>query len=112
MKFSIMFEDEVVIDVCIEDEKLIYVKKYIQHPGKQPFYGGEITIDRIYDFIKSRCFSFERPDKREILTYLGLNEYNPIEIVKRTHGHFWDDAIWIRFEDESLTWNEVKHGTC
>lgn len=62
----------------------------------------------ILDFLKSRCFEETRPDKREILEMLGLSEYNPLEITKKTHGRLYHyDTMWIRWEGETLTWEDV-----
>ena len=48
-----------------------------------------------------------RADIGEKLTNLGLKEYNPYEIVKRTHGVSYNDFIWFRFPGEKLTSKDV-----
>lgn len=35
-----------------------------------------------------------RPDIMEILKNIGLSEYNPYEIVKRTHGVSYKTAVY------------------
>ena len=44
----------------------------------------------------------------EILFNLGLNEYNMLDILKKTHGVNFDDFWWIKFENEDLNWKDVK----
>lgn len=51
---------------------------------------------------KGRCFEEGRPDKKEILESMGLNQYSPFDIVKFTHGHTDRDDCWIRFQGENL----------
>ena len=38
----------------------------------------------------------------------SVSEYNPWEIVKKTHGVMFEDFIWVRFEGEALVWEDVK----
>ncbi len=40
----------------------------------------------------------------------AFESYNPWEIVRKTHGFLWDDYMWIRFEGETLTWEDVNLG--
>ncbi len=48
-----------------------------------------------------------RPDIYEILEQLRLREYNPYEIVKKTHGVSWNDYILFRFPGGNLTSKDV-----
>lgn len=43
-----------------------------------------------------------------LLKLVGLDCYDPFQIVKITHGAMVDDVFWIRFEGEDLTWNDVN----
>lgn len=110
-KFDIMYKNELVTEVSVHGED-IFVTKHIHNVAIQPFYGGLITMERIEDFLRSRCFSSSRTDKKDLLSYLKLENYNPISIIKKTHGHMYHDCLWIRFPGEMLTWEDVKNGTC
>ena len=57
--------------------------------------------------LEMRCFEKERGDIWEILEHLGLEEYNPQEMVKKTHGVSYNDYIWFRFPGENLTAKDV-----
>lgn len=107
--FSVYNQDELVAEVAVTDNRRqIDVKKYTEDPGIQPFCGENITLERVYNFIKYRCFEECRPDKEMLLEALGLSEYNPWEIVKKTHGRLWQDFTWIRFPGEELAWKDVE----
>ena len=111
--FSVLWKNEVVAEVSVtEDEKgfktLNYIKRYTEDIAKQPFGGDRLDLPRVYEFLENRWFERARADVPEQLEYLGLTEYNPWEIVKKTHGVMFEDFIWIRFEGENITWEDVK----
>jgi hypothetical protein len=108
-----MWKDELVAEVSIEEshsgiKKLRYIKRYTDDVGKQPFGGVRQDIERVYQFLENRWFERSRPDISELLFHLGFEEYNPWEIVKKTHGVMFEDFIWVRFEGEKITWKDVK----
>ena len=43
----------------------------------------------------------------EYLKDLEINEFNPYEIVKKTHGTMWEDFMWLKFPEETITWKDV-----
>jgi len=112
--FKVMVRDTVVADVSILNNNEVSVKKYSENPAFQPFCGENQSIDRVYRFLQRRCFNPARPDKMEILSAMGLEEYDPVEIVKQTHGHMFHDFTWILFEGENYTWDDIiyhaEHG--
>lgn len=109
--FDIMYKDELVSEVSFVNGKLL-VKKHNNNVAIQPFHGGEITPSRVEEFLLSRCFRFSRPDKEDLLKALGLEVYNPFDIVSKTHGHMYHDCLWVRFPGENLKWADVENGTC
>lgn len=71
--------------------------------GKQ-----EHNIDNLLLFFEERVFPSSRPDTYEMLEVMGLKEYNPLDICKKTHGKCLGDELWIRFKGEDLDWETVK----
>lgn len=67
------------------------------------------TIDGLLEFFEERVFPETRPDSDVLLKMLGLREYNPLDICRKTHGKCWEDDMWIRFDGENLDWNTVKN---
>lgn len=111
LKFTIMWKNEKIDDVVVDRDKCtVEVTKYSDHVFHQPFHMEPITIKNVYQFVKRRVFDEERPDKEELLAALGLEEYNPYEIMRKTHGANYDDYIWVKFsdDDKDLTWEKVK----
>ena len=46
-------------------------------------------------FLEERCIPRQRDGIREYLGVLGLDEYDPWEIIKRTKGRMAEDQQWI-----------------
>ncbi len=46
-------------------------------------------------FLEERCVPRQREGIREYLDALGLDEYDPWEIIKRTQGRMAEDQQWI-----------------
>ena len=70
----------------------------------------KITLKDFEEFLEDRCFSKTRFNKKELLDSLDLGNigYDPLEIVKKTHGLMLEDYCWIKFKGESLTWEDIK----
>jgi hypothetical protein len=104
-EFTIMRYDEPVMYVSI-DSNTVTTRALTSDDDKLPFY-FKPDLDQIFTYIEDRCSERSRPDQQEILALIGLSEYNPYEIVKKTHGITPDDHFWFRFPGENLTWREV-----
>ena len=89
-KFTVMWKEDVMADVELYDKRRkVRIEKYKNTFPENPFYGGEVTPERVYRFLEGRCMDRNRPCLPEYLKWLGLEEYNPYEIVKITHGTMW-----------------------
>lgn len=107
--FTVMHEDTEVAKVSISDDrKEVAVQKLVPDSIIQPLGGSNHSLERIYGFLKSRCYEDGRVDLKEILKQAGMTSNNPWEWNRITHGVMWDDKIWIRFEEENLSWEDVR----
>lgn len=104
--FEVYWKDEITARVSVQGKK-VKVSRYTEHPLKQLFAEALMTRHQLNRILELRCWERDRADIREILSRLGLKEYNPYEIVKRTHGVSYNDYIWFRFPGEKLTSNDV-----
>lgn len=107
LKFKVMFKNETVASVVIDKDKL-NIETYTEIPYKQPFLKKPVTLDYVKSFLEKRAVSKDKSNIAEILSQLNLKEYDIIEILKKTHGVNFDDFLWLKFNDENITWNEVK----
>ena len=65
------------------------------------------TLMAVVAALKERIICEERFDE-EIQKILGLKEYNLYKILRKTHGVDVDDFIWLKFDDEDITWDDVR----
>ena len=107
--FTVLYKDIAVAYVCVsENHKNVTIEKLIPDGIMQPFGGSKLDLERVYNFLKSRCYEDERDDLKEILQKQGMTSNNPWEWNKKTHGVTWEDFFWIRFDGEGLNWEDVK----
>ena len=85
----------------------VKVIRFIIHPIRQLFYSDNISRNQLNEIFKQRCFDEGRADAMDKLRSLGLKEYIPREIVRRTHGVSYNDFLWFRFEGENLRAEDV-----
>ena len=50
-------------------------------------------------FLEDRCIPKNRMGIRDYLISIGIYEYAPIEIIKKTHGRMAEDNQWIKVEE-------------
>ena len=101
--FLLMWEDEVIASVKIGDSE-VNVDRFVLHPAKQIFYSDTIPRFKFGQILKDRCWDENRPDIDLLLDKIGLSEYNPYEICKKTHGKMAQDRTWFKFDGETLTY--------
>ena len=91
------------------DRKTVKYKRFTQGIRYLvPYAFDNPTLEQLYDFLESRCMDKRRTQLPEYLKLLGLDEYNPYEIVKITHGTMMEDFMWLKFPNENITWEDVK----
>ena len=56
------------------------------------------TWEEFWAFLEERCVPRDRAGLREYLEALGLDEYNPLEILQKTAGHMAEDDQWLELE--------------
>ncbi len=52
--------------------------------------------DDLQTFLESRCIPRQRDGLQYYLSQLGLDRYDPLEIIRRTAGHMAEDGFWIK----------------
>jgi len=79
--------------------KDIKVENYVSNPVKTAF-GNNIlpTWDDFYYFLHERCIPSQRAGLREYLEAIGVGEFDPLEIIKKTEGRTAEDNQWLEME--------------
>lgn len=110
LQFEVLEHDRVIAKV-----KLDYINQTVDfwqddkvEPVFLPFPGkAKVSVGDVLDYFESRCVPRTRHHIDKILQSLGVQEYVPTDIVKKTHGVLYDDYVWIRFSDEELKCADV-----
>lgn len=108
--FDYMNKDEVCTHVEVNlKTKDVYAQDFTKIKSRTVFAKRPHNIEELNKFLEERCFPRGRNDEKDILKHLGLTQYNPLDIVKITHGKMLHDNCWIRFEGETITWEEINN---
>lgn len=105
-KLEIYHRDRLLCVITKENNE--YKANVVEVNVMHPFKNGIVNGDDVYSFLIERVFDFGRGDRDELLSLLGLKEYNAYEIAKKTHGILFQDFIWLKFDDDEIEWAEVK----
>ena len=100
IKFE-FYDGEVLCTKIIADftDKTLSVKNTTEHIVKTAFGKNEVpTWDNFQSFLEERCVPRSRNGIREYLEAIKVEEYNPIEIIKKTSGRMAEDDQWIKLE--------------
>ena len=84
--FTIMHRDTAMMHVRLDlDSTFIETIDLVENEKVLHF---RPTKEQMFVFLEMCCFDRARPDKKQILQNLGLEEYNQYDIVRVTHGFF------------------------
>lgn len=56
------------------------------------------TWEDFYVFLQDRCFPKTRGNVKTVLVGLGLQDYDPLQIVEKTNGRTAEDDLWLKFQ--------------
>ena len=80
------------------DETLI-VENHVDSPVKTAFGNNAMpTWEELQAFLEDRCIPSARAGLREYLAAIGVDEYDPIEIIRVTDGRMAEDDQWLKME--------------
>ena len=80
------------------DETLV-AENHTKNPVKTAF-GNNLSPSwgDLQAFLADRCIPAQRAGLREYLAAIGLDEYAPMEIIKKTQGRMAEDNQWLEME--------------
>ena len=78
-------------------DQTLCAENYVSDVIKTAFGNNEVpTWNDFQNFLEERCIPRARAGLREYLEALGLDEYDPLEIIKKTSGRMAEDNQWIK----------------
>lgn len=82
-------------------EKTICVENYVSNVLKTAFGNNhEPAWEDYHFFLEERCIPRSRAGLRYYLDAIGVEEYEPLEIIKKTAGRMKEDQQWIEVETD------------
>jgi len=96
------YDSEILCTQIIADftDQTLSVENTTEHIVKTAFGKNEVPSWRDFqNFLEERCVPRSRSGIREYLETIGVEEYNPLEIIKKTSGRMAEDDQWIKLED-------------
>lgn len=93
--------DTLCTKICADyTEQNISVENHTENLVKTAFGKNEAPIWQDFEnFLEERCIPRSRSGLREYLETIGVEEYIPLEIIKKTQGRMAEDEQWIRLEE-------------
>ena len=103
MKIDYMFKTSVCTTIYVDfkNEKINIVNKTDDILHRAFGRKENPTWQDFLDFISDRCFSESRGDRKAVLKALGIDSYDPIQIIEKTRGKTYEDRQWMRFKYRS-----------
>ena len=95
------FDGEKLCTTIIADstERVLYIENHTDRVIKTAFGNNLVpTWEDLQHFLEERCIPRARAGLREYLETIGVEEYDPVEIIKKTEGRMAEDEQWIRIE--------------
>lgn len=105
--FSVYWENEKTADVKIKENQAV-IKRYSKNPAKQIFSKDTISLFELGEILSWRCWDKNRENIEKYLFKLGLTEFDPYKICRKTHGVMYQDKIWFKYDGEKISWDDIK----
>lgn len=90
-------------------KKILSYKTFTEDILSLPF--GNCTkpnSDMLMEYLESRCVPLGRAYKQGILGQWGMVSFDIWEILRKTHGLMFQDHIWLRFDGEEVTYDDIR----
>ena len=96
------YKDDVSTKITVDYKtETVQIENYTDNMIYRAFGVREHPTFADYEqFLEDRCFPRTRDNLKMHLRELGLDFYDPLEIVKKTQGRLLGDNMWIEFVEE------------
>lgn len=100
--FELLFYDGQMLCTRIVADytaKTICIENYIDDFIRTAFGNNFIPTWNDYEmFLEDRCIPRSRAGLREYLEAIGVDKYDPLEIIQKTEGRMSEDNQWLKVE--------------
>lgn len=102
MRLDFMFRQKICTEIYVDFEnKQIKIINRTNDIMKRAFGINENpTWEDFESFLENRCFPRSRALRKTILSKIGVDSYDPLQILEKTKGKCADDNQYIRFKSK------------
>ncbi len=96
------YDGEILCTKIIADftDETLSLENTTEHIVKTAFGKNEVpTWGDFQSFLEERCVPRSRSGIREYLETIGVESYEPLEIIKKTNGRMAEDNQWLKLEE-------------
>ena len=102
MVLNYRFEDRLCATIQVDfEQKSVQVQNFTKDVFYHPF--GIVknpSFEDFKEFLEERCFPRTRHHVKYYLKQLGLDFYDPLDIVRKTNGRVYGDSFWLEFVED------------
>lgn len=106
---KVYYKEDLISKIKVDEETVTF-ENYSDMTVFLPFgVSNTATYKDLLEYYEDRCFPRERENCKQLLHHLGLAEYDPELICRKTHGLQFDDFVWLQFSDEpQVEYKDIK----
>ena len=96
------YNDRELCTVILADctDRTLYVENKTTHLVKTAFGKKSLPLwDDFISFLEERCIPRARAGLREYLDTIGVDSYDPLQIIRKTAGRMAEDQRWLKEEE-------------
>ncbi len=99
MRMTLMYQNRPCTDIDVDFlERRIKIANYTTDVLHRAFGVKEDPTWEDFDlFLRDRCFPEKRGNAKAILKRMGIQDYDPIQILEKTAGRTAEDNLWLKF---------------
>lgn len=100
LRMTLMYQNKpcTAIDVNFLESK-IKIRNYTKDILHRAFGVKEDpTWEDFQIFLQDRCFPKTRGNVKSVLEKMGLQDYDPLQIIEKTNGRTAEDDLWLKFQ--------------
>jgi len=102
VRLLLLFDGHTLCTAIYADftDETLNAQNHVNDPVKTAFGNNALPVWEDFQFfLEERCIPRGRAGLREYLETIGVDEYDPTEIIGKTAGRMAEDDQWLRVED-------------
>lgn len=111
LKVDIFFMNELQMQVYLMSPKWVKSELFVENPSiliPNNIYPNKITRENFERFLETRVRSKQDFNIDLVLKSYDLDFFCPLLMCMKSHGTRMNDFLWLRFNNEKITFKDIK----